>query len=247
MASPPPIPVSLAPLRSRKLSSESAWSLALASQLATESADVAGDTLSEWGFESGELFSQGMTRGYLAATGDVVLLAFGLDDDQVRGKEAAVVERPSGEVNATAYAAFSEVEKLIRSALGILGAENKAIWVAGHGLGGAVAIIAAAELDADFPIACVHTYNPACAGKFPFADWFDANFLGRSYRFEASGDRIFSVPPGFRQVQQLVRLDLSEPEEETSGDAVEGPKPLDRYILKLQERVETERLRRRDE
>ena len=246
MFSPAQIPVSLEMLRSRKLSSESAWILAMASKLAGDSAETASDLLSKWGFESGEFFVKSRTRGFLAAQGDLVLLAFSLDDEQVRGQEALVVERPHGEVTALAYTAFAEVDGIIRSALGILGAKDKNIWVTGHGLGGAVAIIAAAELDAEFPVAALHTYNPSCAGKFPFADWFDATFLGRSYRFEAAGDRIFSVPPGFRQVQQLVRLDFGETDEENADAPVVPPKPLDLYIAKLQEQVETERLKRRE-
>jgi len=246
MSVPPQIPVSLGALRARKLSSESAWTLALASRLAHESAEVAGETLSAWGFESGELFGVAKARGFLAATGEVVLIAFAVDDAEGRAREMAVVERPNGEVNAIAFAAFAEVQELLRAALRILKAEGKAIWVTGHGLGGAVAIIAASELDAQFPIAGIHTYNPACAGKLQFADWFDATFLGRSYRFEATGDRIFSVAPGFRQVQQLVRLDLGDSDDVPGEESIVTTRPLDRYIERLQSQVETERLKRKD-
>lgn len=239
------IPVSLEALRFRKLSSESAWILAMACRLAGEPAGATSEALSAWGFESGEFFVNGQARGFLAARGDVILLAFALDDDQIRGRESLTVERPQGEVSAPAYHAFAEVEEIIRSALRILEAKDKVLWVAGHGPGGAVAIIAAAELEGEFPIAVLQTYNPSCAGKFPFADWFDAKFLGRSYRFEAAGDRIFSVPPGFKQVQQLVRLDLGEAGEEEQDAPVLPPQPLDLYIAKLREQVETERLKRR--
>jgi hypothetical protein len=246
MTSPSQIPVSLEALRQRKLSSESAWLLSLASRLAGESSEAAGETLAAWGFESGEFFSEGRTKGFLAATSEVILIAFSVDNDVIRGVEAAVVDRPNGEVNAAAHVAFEEVAKLIRTALSILKPEGKALWLTGHGLGGAVAIIAAAELEAEFTVAGIHTYNPSCVGKIQFADWFDGAFLGRSYRFEATGDRIFSVPPGFRQVQQLVRLDFGDAEEmATEGGAAPG-RSLDRYIDRLQAQVETERLKRRD-
>ena len=211
MTSPSQIPVSLEALRQRKLSSESAWLLSLASRLAGESSEAAGETLAAWGFESGEFFSEGRTKGFLAATAEVILIAFSVDNDVIRGVEAAVVDRPNGEVNAAAHVAFEEVAKLIRTALSILKPEGKALWLTGHGLGGAVAIIAAAELEAEF-----------------------------------TGDRIFSVPPGFRQVQQLVRLDFGDAEEmATEGGAAPG-RSLDRYIDRLQAQVETERLKRRD-
>ncbi len=246
MSPPSQIPVSLNVLRSRKLSSESAWILAMASKLAGEPTETAGEVLSDWGFESGEFFTERRARGFLAAKQELVLMAFSLEEEQKSGQEIPVVERPSGEVHAACYEAFAELEDVIRSALRLLEAEEKIIWVTGHGLGGAVAIIAAAELDAEFPIAGIHTYNPSCAGKFQFADWFDVNFLGRSYRFEASGDQIFSISPGFRQVQQLVRLDLREAEEQSAEDSVVGPEPLVRYIAKLGDQVEIERLKRRE-
>jgi len=218
----------------------------MASRLANESIEVAEETLSTWGFESGELFGDAKARGFLVATGEVVLIAFAVFDQESRGRETTVVARPKGEVNATAYAAFAEVEELIRTSLRILKAQGKAIWLTGHGLGGAVAIVAASELESEFPIAGIHTYNPACSGKIQFADWFDATFLGRSYRFEATGDRILSVPPGFRQVQQLVRLDLGDSEEVPGEEPIVPARSLDRYIDRLQSQVETERLKRKD-
>jgi pimeloyl-ACP methyl ester carboxylesterase len=149
-------------------------------------------------------------------------------------------------VDAAAFAAYEEVSNLLQTALGILKAGQKAIWLTGHGMGGAIALIAASELDAQFPVAGIHTYNPSCAGKIQFADWFDATFLGRSYRFEATGDRIFSVAPGFRQVQQLVRLDLGDTDDQGGAEGnLANLRSLDRYIERLGAQVETERVRRR--
>jgi len=242
MSSSPDASFSLESLRSRRLTSETAWSLALASRLADGDAATAGDTLSAWGFEAGELFHGGDGPGYLATAGEVVLLAFGSRQPAVPWPGAETVIRPFGQVHAVAWNAFTAVEGTIRTALGILGAKGKPLWIAGHGTGGSLAVLAASELDAEYPVAGVYTYFSACVGKFDFADRFDAKFLGRSFRFEASMDQVFAVPPGFRHVQMLVRLDLGDATEEGAEDP---PAPsIDRCLDRLRTQAAAERLKR---
>jgi hypothetical protein len=212
--------------------------------LADGDATATGDTLSAWGFEAGELFPSRDAPGYLAAAGDVVVLAFGSRQPPDPWPGTETVSRPFGNVHAAAWNAFASVEGTIRTALGILGAKGRPLWVAGHGTGGALAVLAAAELDAEYPVAGIYTYFPACVGRFDFADRFDAKFLGRSFRFEATGDQVFAVPPGFRQVQLLVRLDLGESEEAGDGSE-EPPAPsLERCLARLRVQAEAERLKR---
>ncbi|RTL63252.1 MAG: lipase family protein [Hyphomicrobiales bacterium] len=93
------------------------------------------------------------------------------------------------------YLAYSKVEDQIKQQL--LASGDKPIFLAGHSLGGALALVASAALAADAKlgdrIAAVYTFGAPRVGKADFADYVKAPH----YRIVNQGDIVPLLPPNW--------------------------------------------------
>jgi hypothetical protein len=72
----------------------------------------------------------------------------------------------------------------------------KRIYVTGHSLGGAKAMVCALNLhQAGFPIAGVHVFGCPRVGNDDWAELYDANLRDVTFRWEAQGDPVPWLPP----------------------------------------------------
>jgi hypothetical protein len=81
------------------------------------------------------------------------------------------------------------------------------LWVTGHSLGGALAVIAAAEFEGVFPVTGLHTFGQPRVGFSAFRDFMNAHYAGRFFRFVNDDDIVPRVPPGYSHVGTLMHFD----------------------------------------
>jgi hypothetical protein len=90
------------------------------------------------------------------------------------------------------------------------GAKDKKLWIAGHGLGGALAALAGAMAtwENDLEVAGVYTFGSPCVADAAFA----ANYPVPLYRFENRNDLITYLPPSGHliAVMRMLSADIEE-------------------------------------
>lgn len=185
-----------------------ALSLALASRLSYEDGVAVDRTAgSTWGLGDCRFIAADDTQCFLATTPDVHLISFrGTESvgDWLADLNVVGRNRSYGMVHSGFLNAFQAVEAQLRAALAALPA--RPLVLTGHSLGGALALVAAAEWDGQLKVASIYTYGQPAAGKGAFED-FMQRFAGRIYRFVNDDDIVPRVPPTYRHVGKLFHFD----------------------------------------
>ncbi|TQN33560.1 triacylglycerol lipase [Haloactinospora alba] len=212
--------------------------MALAAQLAYKDEDEVHRQTGEWGFDEARFFrvehEQQLplddTQAYVAASEDMVVLAFrGTEPAEIRDwlsdANAPMVpdESGTGNVHMGFHQALDAVFPRVLDALAELHTDEKSLWVTGHSLGGALAMLAAARLCFDEPGILadgLYTFGQPRTCDAALADAFDEEFQGRSFRFVNNNDIVPQVPPDppYRHVAEQRYIDSRGRvrEEETS-------------------------------
>ncbi|MCK7625528.1 lipase family protein [Streptomyces sp. RS10V-4] len=159
------------------------------------------------------------TRAYTLGGERVVLTAFrGAEPAALRAwlTEAATPPRPGpggrGRVHHGFAAVLEAVWPQVRTALEECGGGGRAVFFTGHGLGGALAMLAAARLHFEDPRVTadgVYTFGQPRTCDPGLAREFSTAFAGRTYRFVNNGDIVPQLPPepAFRHVSALRHID----------------------------------------
>ena len=116
--------------------------------------------------------------GYLAVTKVDIVLAFrGTTQvaDWVINFDARQIEVPYGRVHRGFLAALDTIWPTIAAALAAYGSENRQLWLTGHSLGGALAVLSAARLTR--PITGLTTFGQPRVGDQQFASQFAPSLL----------------------------------------------------------------------
>jgi triacylglycerol lipase len=100
-------------------------------------------------------------------------------------------EWPRGQVHDGFKAAFLRIRDALVGALHAH-APNRPVWMTGHSLGAAIAVLAA---DAIPETRGVYTFGLPRVGDQVFAGHFNQRFLGRSFRYVDDHDVVTHVPP----------------------------------------------------
>jgi hypothetical protein len=140
-------------------------------------------------------------RGTTSAQDRKIDTSIGIEKASVSGFSMPV------RVHAGFYRAFLTVEAVIREALTRPNGDkpnNKAIYLTGHSLGGAIALVASAEYsggdDLGARIAAVYTFGAPRVGEKGFAQ----NVKAPHYRVVNDGDVVPLVPPNFLRYRHSV-------------------------------------------
>jgi triacylglycerol lipase len=110
----------------------------------------------------------------------------------------------------------------------ILEAGKRTLWITGHSLGAALAVLAAerAVREADFVVNGVYTFGSPCIGDGAFREHYTAQGLHeRTYRFVNDLDVVRRLPPGseYQHVGQLKFFDANgRLHEEPAGESNDG-------------------------
>jgi triacylglycerol lipase len=97
----------------------------------------------------------------------------------------------NGQVHTGFKAAFLRVKKKLVAALNAH-APNRPVWMTGHSLGAAIAVLAADTIP---ETRGVYTFGLPRVGDQEFARHFNQRFIGRSFRYVDDHDVVTHVPP----------------------------------------------------
>lgn len=186
-----------------------ALSLALASNVAYESADAVRNTaVDRWGLQTCEFVDANETQCFVAASPDAALVAFrgtASIGDWLADLNVLTVSQHYGTVHRGFFQAFQDAAAALQDVLARLA--PRPILLTGHSLGGALATIAAAEWHDEIPVSFVYTFGQPGVGKGDFQSFMAQNYAGTFHRFVNDDDVVPRVPPGYRHVGRLYHFD----------------------------------------
>lgn len=213
--------------------------LAEASKLAYRDSKRVRRVLNDVWDMQGKAFSCEDTQGFVAKSDHLVIVS-------VRGTKGLKdwlgnlnvskrrFEPICGDVHGGFLSAWQDAEETIREALGDLG--GRTLWLTGHSLGGAVAVIGAAALSQLDPTGVI-TFGQPRALDEAAASFVSDRYRGRYMRIVNDDDIVPRVPPFFRHTGHLYHFDFAgnlraqlAPSESLDLEPVEadsdGPTPL---------------------
>jgi hypothetical protein len=217
-----------------------ALSLALASRLAYSTpVEVTATARKVWGFDRCEFLEADDTQCFVAASGDAVMVSFRGTEavgDWLSNLNTLSTTRPYGKVHRGFLGAFQVVEEQLTSILKKL--PNHPVFLTGHSLGGALALIAGAEWRGKYDIGGIHTFGQPAVGKKDFQTSLHRNYGGDYHRFVNDDDIVPMVPPFFRHAGRLIHFtkdgDIESISDAADVEAMEADVDLTPMLTKEQ-------------
>ena len=149
------------------------------------------------GFKVHEAFDRSNIQGFWCSNNDVALLAYrGTNNTRqwIRDARFVTEKHPWGQ----AHRGFAEGVELVEEELrlfDVAAAKAKHVWITGHSLGGALAIMTAARLKIKGIRSSLYTYGQPRVGLGGFAERFAIELPGRLHRFVNQSDIVSRLPP----------------------------------------------------
>ena len=203
-------------LKSDLFSWQTALSLAMASEAAYQknARELIDRVTTDWKFTDCFLFDVADTQGFIAWDAEIAMLSFrGTEQnlgDWLRNLSVASFESPIyGRVHSGFYRAFQDAKNRIDGILNLAMNSTKELWITGHSLGGALAVIAASEYVSQYRIRGIYTYGQPKLGTEQLSDFYSAAFPGRYFRFVNHNDVVPQVPPGYGHFGDLHWFDAN--------------------------------------
>lgn len=187
--------------------------LAKAAKLAYASESEIRDTIAAWGFGSCEFFHTELdasfpiedTQAFIAASDKMIIVAFrGTEPKQIKDwlTDTNTLAAPGPAGNGLVHLGFSRaldsVYPQIRDAVQRLRDNNQTLWITGHSLGGALAMLESARMYFEDPSLLpdgVYTFGqPRTCDRF-LAEPYNRAFTSRVFRFVNNNDIVPQVPP----------------------------------------------------
>lgn len=153
--------------------------------------------LNDVGFSSAKCFESGNVQGYWCANNDVALLAFRGTSNPgqwLRDARFFPAEHSWGRVHIGFRNGISEVEQALAE-FDLVAQGVKHIWLTGHSLGGALAVLAASRLKIQTGLLpFLYTYGQPAVGLNDFAERFSIELPSRLWHFVNQSDIVTRVP-----------------------------------------------------
>ena len=186
-----------------------AETLADISEIAYQSPFEAATSYRELGFTDCMPVVQGSMIGYVITGDDVTVVAFrGTDFSELSDWMANLGRSPTptdhGDVHKGFYFAYQSMKPQVVEILKTRDTTN--LWVTGHSLGGALALLCAYDLESieDRKLNGVVTFGQPMVARQQFATHIDRILLGRYARFVNRDDIVPKVPPSHVACGSLV-------------------------------------------
>lgn len=189
-----------------EFSFKNALAFAEASDLAYKSKEEAERVVkTEWGFTEFYPINKKGTQGFIAKKSDLILISFrGTEQKQLEDilTDVIVCQKKTklGYIHSGFLAAVKFVWKDTLRTLKKFQDNNQPIWITGHSLGGALAILTYAKLSSKnkFPnIKGVYTYGSPRVGDDEFKELFQKSFF-TAYRVTNYKDPVSIIPFSFK-------------------------------------------------
>jgi hypothetical protein len=185
------------------------WLCEAAKWLAGDDASMARKRLARSGLPRFVWFCHQDVRAFVAGNSGFLVAVFqGADGASILNRLAVdpqpFAPTPLGRVNASIWRDFSLVGSSVLDAIAAMRDSRQRVWTAGHGLGGAFAILAAGFLEKErqIPVQGVVTFGAPRVGHREFAANFHQSAIGgssmlldRTVRIVHSADPFTAVPP----------------------------------------------------
>jgi Lipase (class 3) len=203
--------------------------LAEASQAAyADAASLAAWTTAS-GFTSAKTFDRSDVQGFFCSAPNIALLVFrGTSNvgQWLRDARFAVWSHPWGLVHRGFLDGVNAVDGDLHE-FDVIAKDTANVWITGHSLGGALAVVAAARSKMKGIHPSLYTYGQPLVGFGNFADRFAIELPGRLIRFVNQADIVTRVPPGplYRHtgiVKRIIRPGVLE-----MAPALEAPASAD--------------------
>lgn len=212
---------------------KTALSLALASDLAYQTADAIKSVATRnWHLDGFLLFERGSTRCFVAHTHAAILISFrGAEslNDWLANLDVQSVVTPYGNVHRGFAEAFSLIKAPLIEAVRAFDPARKVCHLTGHGLGGALATIAACELWRELPILRAYTFGQPRLGDSSTTGFIKEHYPLGFHRLVFDDDIVPRMLPGYSHVGRLYHFDangfMQNPAAEAGG-ATSEPLPL---------------------
>lgn len=210
--SPVPTPSRLEPLRQAWDSEDPAdWPvaelLASMSETAYQTPVDAEEGLLKFGFDRIKTFVDASMVGYVISKDDMTVVVFrGTDDrfDWFTNLSDADIQTPHGAIHRGFYNSYQplkpQIVKLIKAA------NPKHLWITGHSLGGALAVVCAYDLVANEKqhVDGLITFGQPMIARRNLAAFVDKALLGKFAHYVNDADIVPRVPPGHSHCGSLV-------------------------------------------
>ena len=188
---------------------------ACASLLAYENETVGEQTANEWGFNRFEPFSRNQHFGIVIGNDKMILIAFrGTNERADWWSNLDILFRRSA--LGWVHRGFMKATELFWPQLPQKISEfydnNQTIWITGHSLGGALALLASVKLliENKFKISGIYTFGQPPVGTSGFCSKFKKHFPKNLYRFVNHTDAVSDLPILFlRHVGEIRYFDTS--------------------------------------
>jgi triacylglycerol lipase len=197
-------------------SDRTALAFGLLSQLASESEQRIFDQTRAWHLPQCRFFSRAGTRAVVAANEWGILVAFcGTEpvlEDWLADVDVPKVPGPRGQVHRGFLSALDVIWSDVVDAIQAFRSGDQGIWLTGHSLGAALAVLATARLEfgSDVRTSGLYTFGSPRVGDTRFQRFAEAQFGQRNFRFANHGDMVTRVPfewMGYDHVGQVRYFD----------------------------------------
>ena len=185
-----------------------AETLAQIGEIAYEPPHSAEKSFRALGFDKFMPVVQGSMIGYVISGDDVTVIAFrGTDfpeiSDWLANLGRSAIDTEHGPVHKGFYNAYQSMKWQVNA---ILQERNtKHLWVTGHSLGGALALLCAYDLEVEGrQLHGIMTFGQPMVARQQFADYIDQILVGRYVRFVNEADIVPKVPPSHVSCGSLV-------------------------------------------
>ncbi|MCZ2340443.1 MAG: lipase family protein [Bacteroidales bacterium] len=159
------------------------------------------------GFVQVNTFVAASMVGHVVSADDVAVVVFrGTDDnsDWLVNLDRNSVETPHGAIHRGFHSAYQPLKPQILKLLEPLSAKH--LWITGHSLGGALAVVCAYDLieNEQKSVDGIVTFGQPMVARVKLADHLDSILLGRYARFVNDADIVPRVPPSHTHCGSLV-------------------------------------------
>lgn len=143
-------------------------------------------------------FDHDNIQGFWCATDEVALISFrGTSNIRqwIRDARFLPIAHPWGAVHAGFNGGIENANPNLQAFM-VFAVKAKHVWITGHSLGGALAVLAAAKLKMQGIVSSLYTFGQPRVGLAGFAENFEAQLPDRLYRFINQCDIVPRLPPG---------------------------------------------------
>jgi triacylglycerol lipase len=169
-----------------------------------------------WDFPRCQFLERNHTQAFMMGNEEVIILAFrGTEGrcikDWMTDADLALVRESSGRVHHGFSFGLEAIWLDILANLQNFRTNNQTLFITGHSLGGALATLAAAKLQAfGYPVQGIYTFGSPRVGDMDFFNHFSQIFPNSAFRFVNNNDVVTRIPPrsfGYKHVGQCLFFD----------------------------------------